>query len=439
MIHEKLLRDPIHDLITFDLDSQEDRLILRAIDTYEVQRLRRIRQLGMASMAFQGAEHSRFTHSIGVAHLVKRALIRLVPQAPVDPLFQVAARCAGLLHDIGHGPFSHVMENFFQEHHENWSIRLILDESTDIHKVLYDYSSDLPELVAKLLSGTAEPQWLNNLISSQMDADRFDYLIRDSHMTGVKYGIFDLERLLLLLRVSSDSKKIVVSSKGLLPVEKYLQSRYQMYRQVYFHKTVTSAEAMLMALLERARECAGKGDDLYLPDSSSLLKVLINEALTVEEFLYLDDAVLLAAMGSWRSHPDAILSDLSNRLLTRKLFKAVEVESEEKQDMIFDSRVHSARDFLEDVGLDFRYYLRFSTSSDAPYKPYSPSPKNARSTIWIQDANDGDKLHDVKDLSPTIKAFTESPYSIYRAFFPEEALGRHTRTEITKLLIGDEE
>lgn len=429
---EKLFRDPVHDLISFDQALEEDRVLLAAIGTPEVQRLRRIKQLGMAHMAYQGAEHSRFSHSIGVLHLLRRLMERLEKDHPVSADWRLATMCAGLLHDIGHGPFSHVMEKFFREHHETWSARVILDPETGINKVLRAHSAELPEMVVRVLSSETDPPWLHSLISSQMDVDRFDYLIRDAHMTGVKYGIFDLERLLMLLRVSPDGRRVVVSAKGLLPIEKYLQSRYQMYRQVYFHKTVTCAESMLMALLDRARDLAMEtGRAPCIDPATPLGKLLSGKKLAVREFLRLDDSVILAAMNLWCDCEDPTLVDLSTRLLTRDLFKSVEIAMpDDEMDLLFSTRVMAARELLEKAGLDFRYYLRFSKSADTPYKPYSIS--RAGSVIWVQKA-DG-TLVDVKEVSPTIKAFTESPYAIYRAFFPEMAGGRSIRAEMTAIL-----
>jgi hypothetical protein len=436
MIDEKLFRDPVHDLITFDRSSPEDRLILSAFDTAEVQRLRRIKQLGMAHMAYQGAEHSRFAHSIGVLHLVRRMLDRLERDQALDPLLRLAVMLAGMLHDLGHGPFSHVMEKFFREHHETWTERIILSPETDINAVLRGYSPELPGLVVTVLRGEASPGWVNALISSQMDADRFDYLLRDSHMTGVKYGIFDLERLLLLLRVSEDQTRVVVSPKGVLPVEKYLQSRYQMYRQVYFHKAVTAAEAMLMAVLRRARDLVGDGGLSNVFPDSPLWKLLHEQPLAVEEFLALDDSVLFSAMNDWSraQQGDFILRDLSHRILNRRLFKSLEIQTDGEDDLLFNSRLVAAREYLEDKGLDQRYYLRFSRSADTPYKPYS---SRGKSVIWIQDPTDASVLVDVKDVSPTIRAFTESPYTIVRAHFPDTTPdGTPMREQLTALLRG---
>lgn len=433
MLQEKLFRDPIHDLITFDLEKSEDRLMLELIDTFEVQRLRRIKQVGMAHMAYPGAEHSRFAHSLGVLHLVRRMLDRLCKGRDIDHLSRVATMAAALLHDVGHGPYSHVMEKFFQEHHEQWSCNIILSEKTEVGQVLRGYSLDLPELTVAHLSRETNPRWLSSLISSQLDADRFDYLARDSHMTGVKYGVFDLERLILLMRVTDDGERVVMNPKGLLPVEKYLQSRYQMYRQVYYHKTVTAAEAMLMALMERARDLARDGDLDFPSKDTPLYRVLVGGELDILDYIALDDGVLMNAMSNWSQGGDAVLKDLSLGLMKRRIFKSFEIESEEETDMLFEPKLNAARELLEAHGRDFRYYLKFSKSSDTPYKPYSPRGKE--NTIWIQDAHDPSILKDVSEMSPTVKAFTESPYTIHQVFFPEfGADGVSIRKELEEVL-----
>lgn len=435
MIKEKLLRDPIHDLIAFDLNSREDRLLLAAMDSFEVQRLRRIKQLGMAHMAFQGAEHSRFTHSIGVMHLTRRLIERLQGDAKLDPEAKLATMAAALLHDVGHGPFSHVMEKFFRERHEAWTRRILLSPDTEVHQVLRGYSTQLPDLVVAALDGDIKPGWLHKIISSQLDADRFDYLLRDSHMTGVKYGIFDLTRLLLLLRTSSDGEDIVIAAKGLLPVEKYVQSRYQMYRQVYFHKTVTSAEAMLMSLLQRGRDLALEAGEVPCLDKSGpLFRLLAEEDLDIPDFLAMDDSVLLGAMNNWSRCPEPVLRDLSMRLLNRRLFKSLEVETQrrDEEDFLFGERSRRAKDLLTERGLDWRYYLRFSESKDTPYRPYTPRD----TPIWIEKQGDPSVLVDVKDVSPTLKAFVEGAYTIHRVFFPAEAHGAQIRKDMEAIWRG---
>ncbi len=431
-MREKLFRDPVHDLIVLDLDEPADALLFRLIDTPEFQRLRRIRQIGMAYMAFHGGEHSRFSHSMGVMHIARRLLDRLDRDRRLDPLLRVAVQCAALLHDVGHGPFSHVIEKFFQDHHEVWTGHIVLTDTTEIHAVLADFDPRLPQLVSDVIAGEAKPAWPSLLVSSQLDADRFDYLLRDSRMTGVKYGVFDLERLIMLLRVSEADDRIVVARKGLLPVEKYLQSRYQMYRQVYFHKTVTSAEAMLMALLQRAADLAGESGEVPCVESASPFGRILagRQDLSVSDYLQLDDSVVLGALNAWTRSGDGVLRDLSLRLLNRRLFKSWEVANFEEQDLEIRLRIESAEKIVSDAGLDPRYYLLYSKSADTPYRPYNPRSDRAGGTIWIESEGDSSVLMDVKDASPTIKAFTESPYAIWRTFFPAESGGQRLRQAI---------
>ena len=437
MPKEKLYRDSVHDLILLNLDDPSDRLLGELIDSREFQRLRRIKQLGMAHMAFHGAEHSRFCHSFGVMHLTRRLIGRLRRDNPIEESKALAVICAGLLHDLGHGPFSHVIERYFPEGHETWTQRIILHPDTEVHQILESYAPGFAGSVAEVLRSEAEPRWLNWLISSQLDADRFDYLLRDSHMTGVKYGVFDLERLMLMLRVSPDGERIVVSPKGVLPVEKYLQSRYQMYRQVYFHKTVTAAEAMLMGLLGRASELAREtGECPAVPADSPFGRILRGQSdLEVADYLQLDDSVVLGALNHWSRCADEILRDLSLRLLNRRLFKALEIANFEEHDLEIKMRIAAAEKIIRDAGLDPRYNLLYSMSADTPYRPYNPRTDNAGAVIWVEDPRTG-QLKDVKDVSPTIRAFTESPYTIWRVFFPESVGDVPLRDRITEAFVG---
>ncbi len=430
---EKLLRDTVHDLIEFDLDQRDDRLLWQLMDTREFQRLRAIRQMGMAHFAYHGCEHSRFPHSVGVMHLTRRMLGRLVHGWNVDEDTLLAVKCAGLLHDLGHGPFSHVIEHWFDDHHEAWTRRIILDEGTEIHAALATVHKGFPRKVADVLRGHVKPAWLKYIVSSQLDADRFDYLIRDSLMTGVKYGVFDLERLIMMLRVSDDGERVFVPAKGLLPVEKYLQSRYHMYRQVYFHKAVASGEAVLIALLERASELAREGGCPGLDSGSPLGRVLAGagKSVTVDDYVSLDDSTVWGAIHAWERGPDKILKDLSHRLLTRKLYKSLEIPDPDVEDLEFGMRLEAARKALTDAGHDPRYYLRLSHSTNLPYKPYNPRSVRPDETIWIEVPDVPGTYTDVTHVSPTIKAFTESPYSVWRAFFPEDV-----RADMIRVMLG---
>jgi len=392
--HEKLFRDPVHDLIDFNHSNPRDRLLLRLIDTPEFQRLRRIRQLGLASMAYPGAEHTRYSHCLGTAHLARRMLFELGKSAALDDEQSFVCVCASLLHDLGHGPFSHVMERFLNLAHEERTANIILSEESAVHAILASYDPALPERVAGMIHG--QPTIYGSIISSQLDADRLDYLLRDSLMTGVKYGVYDLERILKMLRVDESGRRIVMDYKSLMAVEKYLQSRYHMYRQVYFHKTVTAAEAMLTSLLRRAASLALHGK---LPGCESvecgMAKLLLRpKALTLAEFIDLDDATLMSWIKAWCRAGDEVLSDLASRLLERRLFKTIDVSFIEAA---LDDRLERGRQVVLEAGLDPSHYFLRVQSSDTPYRPYDPTRPHAGGSILIQDPVSG-SVRDVEQM-----------------------------------------
>ncbi|MGI8896854.1 MAG: HD domain-containing protein, partial [Pyrinomonadaceae bacterium] len=249
---ERIYRDPVHNIIRLRTDSDEGELMMRLIDAPEFQRLRRIKQLGLGLYTYQGAEHSRFTHSLGAFHLMTRVLDRLGEKYQIDPNDRAAARAAALLHDVGHGSFSHVMEKVLGFHHESWTVQVVLSKETEIGRLLHSHSPQLPAKVAAIIEGKFQPAALGQLVSSQLDVDRMDYLLRDSLMTGAKYGIYDLEWIINALAIDEEGDRIYVAARGLYAVEEYLQARYYMFRQVYFHRTLRSAEAVLRSTLRRA-------------------------------------------------------------------------------------------------------------------------------------------------------------------------------------------
>ena len=207
-------RDPLHNIISLDETLPDDRLIVELIDSLEFQRLRRIKQLGLAMFTYQGAEHSRFTHSIGVMHLMTRVLGLLGSHHAISDESRVVGRAGALLHDLGHGPFSHVIEKVFGFHHEDWTCRIVLDETTEVNRVLRAFDGHLPEKLALLYKHNYSPAFVSQLVSSQLDCDRMDYLLRDSLMTGAKYGVFDSEWVLHTLKIDAESDRVLRRSEG---------------------------------------------------------------------------------------------------------------------------------------------------------------------------------------------------------------------------------
>jgi HD superfamily phosphohydrolase len=236
MAREKIIRDPVHDVIAFQLDRPIDPLLFRLLNAAEFQRLRRIQQLGMASLAYPGATHSRYSHSLGVMETARKMLARLRLTQSIDEQAETVLLAAALLHDLGHGPFSHVFERVTGIDHERLTQRIIADPDSSVHQILAAHDPALPEMVLRFVRCEPKRTYLNDVLSSQLDADRFDYLLRDNLMTGSRYGDYDLTWLLHALTVDAAGDRLAVTWKGVSAAEAYLQSRYHMYRNVYFHK-----------------------------------------------------------------------------------------------------------------------------------------------------------------------------------------------------------
>ena len=308
---EKVFKDPVHKYIYV-----QDQMIWDLIDTKEFQRLRRIRQLGTSYLTFHGAEHSRFSHSLGVYEITRKIISQFERGGYTDwPREEkMVTLCAALLHDVGHGPFSHSIEEVFDTNHEDWTCRILL-EHTEINRVLHNYDPSYPERIAAVIRKTYDKPIVISLVSSQMDADRMDYLLRDAYYTGVNYGTFDLDRILRVLRPHQGS--IVVKESGMHAVEDYLMSRYQMYWQVYFHPVTRSSEIILRQIFRRAKELYGGSYTFNWMIQP--LQDLLGGTLDVKSYLLLDEALAQTAFSQWVNEPDELLSDLCDRFLSRQI------------------------------------------------------------------------------------------------------------------------
>src|SRR3954465_2175446 len=311
---EKIIRDPVHDVIAFRTESPTDALLFRLLNAAEFQRLRRIRQLGMAHLAYPGADHSRYSHSLGVMQTARRIIEQLRRSFTIDDHEETVCLCASLLHDLGHGPFSHVFERVSGVHHEHLTNRVISDPRSEVYQILAEFSPALPGEVSQLMGGGARHTFFCDILSSQLDADRFDYLLRDNLMTGSRYGDYDLEWLLHALTIDESTGRLAVTWKGISAVEAYLQSRYHMYRNVYFHKVVRSAEGMVKLTLQRAKRLAVQGR-LKWPDRESVIdKALTGQRMTMEQFRDLDDVSMMHCFQLWTKSDDATLAALCRGL-----------------------------------------------------------------------------------------------------------------------------
>lgn len=354
--------------------------------------------MGLAEVVYPGALHTRFHHALGAMHLMSQALKvlqdkgHLIWEAELE-----AAQAAILLHDLGHGPFSHVLESVLMPGvaHESMTLALMKDINRQMHGRL--------DVAIQMFEGTYPRKFFHQMISSQLDMDRMDYLNRDSFYTGVIEGSIGADRLIKMLDVVQD--QLVVEEKGLLSIENFLHARRLMYWQVYLHKTLLSAQAMLTQLLHRARELAGQGDTLFAtPDFS----IFLHNKFTLEDFIRnpallgsfnrLDDHDVWASVKGWSAHEDFVLSTLSKMLLERKLFK-ISFYEEQPDDEI----LKPLREDLLNAGLSEKEVSYFIITGETTNYAY----EKEQDPICVKMKND--ELLDIADASdiPTIEALTK--------------------------------
>ena len=311
----KILNDPIYGFITIPNER-----IFKIIEHPYFQRLRRISQMGLSYLVYPGAHHTRFHHALGCVHLMLKAIrILRIKGVEISEEEEEALLIAILMHDIGHGPFSHAMEHSLVEgvDHETISLLFMEQMNTEFNQSL--------TLAIQIFKGSYDRKFMYQLISSQMDMDRLDYLKRDSFYTGAVEGNINSERLITMLNVVND--ELVVEEKGIYSVEKFLIGRRLMYWQVYLHKTSLAAEQLLIRVLKRAKELIGEGHQLHA--SGSLLYFLQNKVErhnfdqhTLEMFSRLDDNDVISAMKEWMYSDDFVLSNLCEMIINRKLLKS---------------------------------------------------------------------------------------------------------------------
>ncbi|HSU66412.1 MAG TPA: HD domain-containing protein [Tepidisphaeraceae bacterium] len=401
---EKIIRDPVHDVIAFRTDRPADALLFRLINAAEFQRLRRVRQLGFASLAYPGADHVRYSHSLGVMETARRMLAQIRQSFPIDEEDETVCLAACLLHDLGHGPFSHVFERISGFDHEALTRRIIEDCESEVYQILAGHDPQLPTRVAEFLEGRSAHPFLCDILSSQLDADRLDYLLRDNLMTGSRYGDYDLGWLLHALTVDESSGHLAVTWKGVSAVEAYLQARYHMYRNVYFHKVVRSAEGMVKLTLQRATRLAVQERLAWPPRDNVVYKSLLGQRLTTAEFTDLDDVSMLQCFKLWSAADDASLAALCKGLLYRRVFKTIDltyVESAERA----REKVAAAEKVIEAAGGDPAYDLFYDEPADTPYETYYPDHCGAAGDILVRDARG--KLTPFSTLSPFTRALNQ--------------------------------
>ncbi len=314
--------DPIHQGICLDDSIPEEKMIMNLIDSYPFQRLRRIKQLGPASLTFHGSESSRFSHSLGVFCIARRAFNKLLEINSEISEFRGLLYASTLLHDVGHGPLSHTSEEMFGINHETWSAKIIREHS-EISNCLNTLYESLNIQVADLLEGNqTKCKLIKTLVSSQLDCDRLDYLMRDSQNSGMNYGKIDLERILSALTLAPDGD-LAINPKGILAVEHYLVVRNLMYRSIYNHRLNEVCNWTLEKIIETARKLGPKN---IWSDNCFYKWLWEPNDLTLNAFLDNDDARTMYHLARWREDSPTPLRFLCQNFLNRKLLKAISIE-----------------------------------------------------------------------------------------------------------------
>ena len=364
---EKVFRDPVHNYIHVD-----HQVIYDLINTKEFQRLRRIKQLGTSGYTFHGGEHSRFSHCLGAYEIARR----------ITKIFD-----------------------------EEITRQIITNPETEINQVLIQVAPDFPEKVASVINHTYPNKQVVQLISSQIDVDRMDYLLRDSYYTGASYGRFDLTRILRVICPVENG--IAFKRSGMHAVEDYVVSRYQMYMQVYFHPASRAMEVLLQNLLKRAKFLYEKQKDYFLLSSPNLIP-FFEKRVTLKDYLALDDGVMNTYFQVWMSSPDTILSDLAQRFINRKVFKSI----------IFSTKTEKylkvMRNLVAGVGFDPDYYTAIHRNFDLPYDFYRPDVEKPRTQIEIVQKDNS--LAELSTLSPIVESLAGTRHGDNRFYFPKEML-----------------
>ncbi|MEH7272081.1 HD domain-containing protein [Neobacillus vireti] len=403
---EKVFKDPVHRYVHV-----RDRVIWDLVGTKEFQRLRRIKQLGTTFLTFHGAEHSRFNHSLGVYEIVRRIIDDVFAGRPEwnndDRLLTL---CAALLHDLGHGPFSHSFEKVFDFDHEEFTQAIVLG-NTEVNAILKKVSPDFPQQVAEVIAKTSAKKLVISLISSQIDADRMDYLQRDAYFTGVSYGQFDMERILRVMRPKED--QVVIKKSGMHAVEDYIMSRYQMYWQVYFHPVSRGAEVILSKILHRAKQLY-ENNYSFKYEPIHFYTFFTNQ-VTLEDYLKLDESIILFYFQIWQEEADLIISDLCRRFVNRNLFKYAEFDPAKEY-----KKLAELTRMFEKAGIDPEYYLVVDSSSDLPYDFYRPGEEEERLPIHLLMKNG--ELRELSRESEIVDAISGKRRTDHKLYFPADFL-----------------
>lgn len=428
-VQKQRIRDPVHGLIVFGGKdkhrSETDGIAWKLLNTREFQRLRRIRQLGFSDLVYPGATHSRFAHSIGVYQTARR-LVDVIARRQGekhDPDRARVALLAALLHDVGHGPFSHAFEVAataadLSQRHEDWSAEII-QGNTEVNRVLREVDGHLPGEIGTLLKEEDSKDIFAAVVSSQFDADRLDYIQRDRLMAGVEFGHFDSDWLFDCLEVGSitigeqtlyEAECLFLGPKGVQVAEEYLEARYRLYRMVYMHKTTRAAEKMLEALLKTA---TSELEDDELAKREPVLRYFVSPSL--DSYLALDDASVWAALAIYAECGNPRVSRLAGRLRDRDLYKCVDIGVRDRTNGNLYLRF---RRKLEERSAEENEDLLFDDPTVMPYRWYDFDDASALNKVLVKTRGDMNEPEDIAEESSIVKAL-QGRERIQRVYAPD--------------------
>lgn len=449
MARPKLFRDPVHGQIRFeDVDLRQPAptgggwskrgswLLRKLIDTKEFQRLRFIRQNGLANFVFHGAEHSRFSHSMGVAYLAHEMhdrIVRNMGEQP-DEQWELSLGAASLLHDVGHGPFSHTLEEILKDNnvsfsHETMTKRIIEEDTSETHKILAQVDPGLPGILVAYIDKAKRKSdhWAYKVVSSQLDADRLDYLRRDAKFAGLEGHGFDLPRLIDMLH-HLDGSRIAVHRRATEAAEAYLIALDQMYRAVYFHHTIRAASFLLSACLGRAFQLHNEGNKRIFGSTRAVTTNPLcdlfkeGERVSLEQYLRLGEHQIWTLVDEWRLSNDKILSDLSNRLLSRNFYKTMDVDPSafSKLENVKKKAQELVKKTFPYVKNDTaRYYISVDEPSRTSYKRYDWRRETPDESIWMISSDRPPCTIEDEQQTKLVSALKDTKY-FHRLIFPAE-------------------
>ncbi len=403
----KIFNDPVHGFITIPHE-----LIFDIIEHPYFQRIRRIQQLGLSTYVYPGANHTRFHHALGAFHLMRKAIsILKIKGHEITEEEELAALIAILLHDIGHGPFSHTLENILIKGVSHEELSSIYMQRLNGH-----FNGRL-QMAIDIFRGTYRKKFLHQLVSSQLDVDRLDYLTRDSFFTGVNEGVISYDRIIEMMNVSDD--QLVIEQKGIYSIENFIIARRLMYWQVYLHKTVVCVEQMLIKAVERAQELISKG---IMLDASPALRYFFTHPVKVSDFaddkdvleLYsrLDDMDIMSALKYWRHSDDFVLRLLCASILDRRLFK-IQMSNEPYTQEAVEKIVSLVATEYNISKEEARYLAWTGSTSNHAYNPAEDNINILTSDGRITDiAQASDQFHMSRLSEPVIKYYLCYPKGV---------------------------